>query len=391
MDYAYSPLPDHGSNLFYSIYRRMFPHRPQTTLINEPGMTIVEEFLDHVETEPGLSRPVGSFLIASHGSDGGYIQMEIDTVSHQDPAGNAISGTTYEVLVNVDNNDTVNIPNALITPRPDGSPPIAVFHIRGCNVGAALPYMQKFKAALGGNVEVSAPKVFDSNQEMGRGAFEYLGYNFKILRRDAFANRNQVVTAFQNHAPAFTFIDGSAVPNGEWANWIPNNVGRGQRNRTPEPFWNFGQSVEGQNRIRLPVQFRHNFPASVGRFTFTVGGFPNNPGNEAARLQELRDAINAHPEFQAAHDFPVYQRYGYASANDFVDGFDWNFNWNAPNLVCTGRRHVYNVSPPVTDPATGNLLFNYYPDDNNAANVVETLAGLAAASPAQFQQLFQVV
>src|SRR5215217_4843092 len=192
MDYAFAPLPDHQNNPFYVIYRRMFPHRqPQTTLINQDGLTRVEDFLDHVETEPGLSRPVGSFLIASHGNDQGFIEMEIDAVSHQDPDGNRIVGTTYEVLVSADNNNTVEIPDALTNPRPAGSPPTAVFHIRGCNVGRAEPFMQKFKAVLGGNVLVSAPRHFDNNRAMGQGAFEYLGYNFKLIRRDEFATRNQ--------------------------------------------------------------------------------------------------------------------------------------------------------------------------------------------------------
>jgi hypothetical protein len=385
MDYAFAPLPDNGNNLFYTIYRRMFPHRPATTLINQAGLTRVKEFLDHVANEPGLDRPVGSFLIASHGNDGGFIQVEIDTVSHIDADGNPIPGTTYEVLSNADNNDTVDIPNALLEPRPAGAPPVAVFHIRGCNVGAAEPFLEEFKAALGGAVEVSAPRLVDNNQEMGRGAFEYLGYHFRIIQRDAFAGRNQLITAFRN--AALTFIDGSPVPDASWPAWIPRDIGQGER--VTRPFAVFGQQVEDQGRIRLPVRFRHNFPRFTGTYSYTVGGVDANPGNAAARLQLLRDSLDINPLFQAAHAFPEYERRGYGSVQEFVDGYRWVFNWNRPELVCRGTRHVYTVSPPVTN--GGNLLFNYYPDDNNAANVVTTLSDLAAAAPQLYQECFRTV
>lgn len=76
-----------------------------------------------------------------------------------------------------------------------------------------------------------------------------------------------------------------------------------------------------------------------------------------------------------------------------MDGFCWAFNWNASKnqLVCNGRRHVYTVNLPVTDPATGNLLLNYYPFDDKPETIVETLSNLAVTNLKQFQELFELV
>ena len=252
---------------------------------------------------------------------------------------------------------------------------------------------KKFKEALGGNVEVSAPKLFDRNQNMSQGAFEFMGYNFKIIRRDGFDNKKQVVDAFRNKVPRFSFIDGTEVPDANWNRWIPDNVGVGIRGGSP--FVSFGQQVEGLASFRLQVEFRHNYPARVAHWTVTVGPLAANPGNDAARLQTLRDSLSDDPRFQpdypsAERPFPIYQRLGYRSIQEFLDGYHWKFPWKPPNLICTGRRHVYVVGPPVRDQG-GNLLFNYYPDNDNPANVIETMSNLATANPALFQELFQTV
>jgi hypothetical protein len=337
--------------------------------------------------------PAGSFIIASHGSDQGYIQMELDTVSHQDDQGHPIHGTTYEVLLNAINNHTIEIPDALINPRPQGAPATAIFSIRGCNIGSAQPFLVQMKAALGGKVQVSAPKKFDNNKTMAQGAFEFLAYNFFILRRDPFANRRQVLNAFRNHAPHFQFIDGNDVPDANWNHWIPRSVRPGERNNVPAPFWSFGQQVERQQRIRIPVEFRHNYPPSFGRYSYTIINVAHNPGNHAARMQVLQDSLNNNPVFQADYGFPGYERWGYASLQDFIDGYHWVFNYNPHHqrLVCTGHRHLYVVAPPVTDPANNHLLFNYYPDNKDPAATVEALSNFAAAQPAQFQELFETV
>ena len=409
MDYAYSPLPDHKKNLFYSIYRRMLPHRPNTVLIHKSGFTRVEDFLNHVKNDPDLSRPVGSLIIVSHGSDQGYIQMEIDTISHVDEGGNRIKGTTYEVLVNAIAKETIKIPDTLINPRPSGSPPIAVFHIRGCNVGSAQPFLMKFKAALGGNVQVSAPKVFDNNQEMVDGAFEYLSYNFKILSRNRIDDRKQLLNAFKNRVPKFTYIDGRTVPDAYWGIWIPKrtNIKRVGERKPTSPYRRFGREIEKQKKYRLPVMFRHNYPPGIGTYTFPLGGVTTKPATNAAGVQLLKTVLDQHPDFQPSHEFPEYKRYGYDSLQDFIDGYKWTFNLNKKEseLTYIGKRHVYVVSPPVTDPTTClldpstdlpdpttcHLLYNYYPDNGDVATTFETITAFATAQPTLYQQLFEIV
>jgi hypothetical protein len=81
--------------------------------------------------------------------------------------------------------------------------------------------------------------------------------------------------------------------------------------------------------------------------------------------------------FQANYGYPVYERFGYSSANDFLDGWRWSFSWitvkdpvtkkKEKALFCAGTRHDYEVVIPITDPTSDNdlakqtLYFNYYP------------------------------
>jgi hypothetical protein len=365
--YAFSPGIDIGRSSALEHYRNLLRCRPQTILIEQTNINDLEKFLKFLECEHSISRPCDSFLIVSHGSDNGTLEME----THWDENGKEIKGTTFEVLENACNLRTIIIPDELINPRYAGSPPMVIFYIRACSVGVALPFLEKFKEALGGRVNVSAPKhLLTVSRLHDRGTLEFLLYNFKIIRKDLFRTKSDAVNAFT--AEIFGDIYGTPIKPENWGNWIPPNPNR--REFGTNIVVQFGQQVDGDVACRSKVIFSHNGPKNVTAYTYTIPVLSNNPRpNREKTLAILSSKLAQDPLFKTTHQFPIFKRYGYNSVEEFFQGFNWSFNYTQDTIVCTGARNVYVVNVPITNPATGFLLFNYYPDDKKPNLVIEDL------------------
>jgi hypothetical protein len=255
---------------------------------------------------------------------------------------------------------SVTIPSALIS-NPDGTTVPVRVHIKGCMIGAAQPFVAKLKEALGNTVPVTAPRHFHGITSGPDGTHEYLAYSFRVVRKTASPDRPSLLAEFG--AKAFTFVDGSVVPAANWGTWIPNNIAGA---RTEVPFFaNLGQSAGGSTQVRVARQFRHHTTS----FPYTIAGLAAQPPTPAAKLNELQSALASDPEFDGAHAFPKHQRLGYANVNDFFNGFTWAFTWTkAKELICNGTRHDYTVLVPVTDPATNDLIFNFFPAVSGGPN-----------------------
>jgi hypothetical protein len=370
MDYGFAP----GGTGYDNLARTLLERRPNTTVIHQGAILDVEDFINHLDTNAGIAKPVGDLLIVSHGNASGRMAIDLDSTS-VNPDGTPATQTTYEVLEQAVASHSVRIPAALHNAQPN--PILFDVHILGCRIGQAPPFVQRLKDAFGRPRSVTAPKHFhlaggigSSRRRITRfGSYEYLLYSFEITRPDRerpdparLRTKIEAVNAFDNHG--FTFIPaqaggvGAAVPRAVWQREIPNNLqGRVQRR-----FVNLGQNVgRGFRRFRIEHQFRNE----VQTFPYTISPVAADPGNQAAKEAMLRASITAHPQFQAppAHAFPFYQRFGYGNVNDFLNGFSWVCDWRRQEqqLVCVGSRRVYTVIVPVVDPVNQNLLFNLFP------------------------------
>lgn len=366
MDYAFAP----GTTGYDNIMKDLFRQRANTSLVDQAAITRVDQFINHLATDGGVTRPVGNMLVASHGNDGGWMQIQIADID-ADGDGVTDANTTYEVLEVADNTNVADIP----APVRDAN---TKFHIKGCKIGQdfAVPFVQKFKAALGGAVPVTAPKFFHEVwYRTDLGVLEYLGYDFGVVQPTAFANRAALLTAFQG--AGLQLINNSAVPNANWATWIPTNVGTGRQarnytvNLSPSLTPTNGSPISSL-RLTIDTGFRHD----TETFTFTIdysSGSP--PAGAAARKADMKTSMAGEAVFQAAHAFPIYKRYEYNSLDGFVDGFNWAFNYNASQkrMTCVGTRHRYTVIVPITDPANDNLYFNFYPYAGNPTPAVNQL------------------
>jgi hypothetical protein len=85
----------------------------------------------------------------------------------------------------------------------------------------------------------------------------------------------------------------------------------------------------------------------------------------------------------------VHERYGFESLEDYVDHFDWG------KLVPPGEKEVQTEietwvaktwrvvkAIPITDPATGALICNYYSSNGNQEALRETNGFLFTTIPA---------
>lgn len=365
MDYGFAPGRDRRGEHYHDSQRRIFDRRrPNTRLIHRHSISTVRGFILHLDTAGAtdttgaiIVQPVDDLLIGAHGNSEGQIFIPMFPGQH--------GPTEFETLESTQANaaHSIAIPDALIDFNA-GDPITHSVHLKGCNIGKAPPFLVKFKEAFGDHVNVTAPKHFHGlTPEPSYGVFEYMAYEFIIRRRSPFPNRNTAIAEFQ--AAGFTLIDGSAIPNNAWADrmenwqerWIPRRINRTQRHQVRAPL---GVNIGRLNTINTPQQFRVN--RSRFRLTITYPTPGDVPASDADRLQALEDSIRGDARFDINHDFPMYERLGYPTFDDFFAGFNWNCQRNGRRLVCAGRRVEYTVVIPITDPATSDLIFNFYPN-----------------------------
>ena len=93
-----------------------------------------------------------------------------------------------------------------------------------------------------------------------------------------------------------------------------------------------------------------------------------DPGDDAGRKKAVRAwleglVVHQHepPIYTNKHPFPLYIRGGYASMDEFMEGFDWQFSYDskAKQLNYEPIRDEYVVVRPITD-RTGVLMLNFY-------------------------------
>lgn len=380
MDYAFAP----GSTSAEETMRQLFRLRGNTTLVESTSITRLDQFIGHLNTDGGVSRPIENMFICSHGNDSGWLQLDLAIILadlNGDGFPELVNDSNYEALVAAVASGAIIIPNSVINPRPPGTGP-AFVHIKGCKIGQdhARPFVEKFKEALGGQVNLTAPKHYQSVSEIdGAGILEYLSYEFSVTSPTEFANRAALISAFES--AGHTFIDGTPVPNVNWGRWVHRNITAGRRGSRFTVGLNPAIQIDAtheQTSLRLSgrTSFRHEVETVPYSISF-IGSTP--PTTVEARRQLLRDQLRANRLFDPAQTgFPKYQRLEFDSFDEFWDGLSWSTpRWNASEsrLSIVGTRHKYICIVPIcTDPnGDNNLIFNFYPEPGNSTPVINQL------------------
>ena len=355
MDFAFAPDGDeHVRNL-----RSMFERRATTTLINGGGIDTVRQFITHLDKTGTIIKPIGDLLIGAHANNEGQFFITMFP-GQRGP-------TTFETLEESikDTKKSIKIPDTLIGFTP-GSAITHFVHIKGCNLGQAMPFVTKLKEALGGNVRLTIPKLFHGATPSAEGMFEYIAYQFPLNRTQPFADRATAITAWDN--AGFTLIDGNPVTTADWEALIPKNPNLDFR---PNVNSKLGTSIGKRTTVRTPRQHRV-LPIDFGPWNVPFPTPQDVPTNKSDQLLALESDLKKRPLFQPTHPYPQFTREGFANVVEFVSGYEWTVRRAGPaSLDFFGRRALYMVALAITDPATvptgkligdGNLIFNFYPN-----------------------------
>ena len=355
MNFGFAPDgDDHVANL-----RLMFQRQANTTLIDQPAVSSVRQFIGHLDKTSTIAKPVDDLLIGAHANHEGQFLI---------PMFPGHTGwTKYEHLEATlsDPAKSIKIPDTLIDFKP-GNPITHTVHIKGCNIGQATPFLTKLKQALGGNVKLTAPKMFHgATPAPTEGMFEYLGYQFILKRAQPFTKRKDALTEWDN--AGFTLIDGNPVPTADWAKVVPADPNMTVRQQVHSKL---GATFNKRTTVKTPRQHRAE-EITFGPWTVPFAKPEDVPKSESDRLLELERHLKQDPRFKDTHPYPQFKREGFDRVIEFVSGYTWNFRQVGNTLDCLGRRYLYMVVVAITDPATtppkgffgdGTLIYNFYPN-----------------------------
>jgi hypothetical protein len=328
--------------------RNLFQRRLNTTLVAPKSLATVRGFAGFLLSSSTVTRPIDDALIAAHANSEGWIFIPMFAKQK--------GGTNFETLEKAlsDPAKSIAVDDAVIG-HTTGDPVTHSVHFKGCNIGRAPAFLTKFREALGGNVMVTAPKHFHGIYEhTAFGTFEYMAYEFQVRNKTYFPNRAAVLSAFD--AGGFAYIDGTPVPTADWPKWVPKKkVGKSVKTPlSPKLGVTLGKrkTIETEREYRVtPLKFDWSIKYS--------GGAP--PATTAARQAAFEASVGADAGFQSTHDYPWYERLGYADVAGFFAGYTWTHSVKKNTLFTTGTRVEYTILLPITDPATGNLVFNFHP------------------------------
>ncbi len=205
------------------------------------------------------------------------------------------------------------------------------------------------------------------------------------------AEATKAKTAKQNPADPnnipgrYMLQDRKWVTKVQWKVWIPDKP-EDPRWFPPNPFKKppVVDPHQIKNIVRLPVFNKdtnapRRYECRLGHEFFKnpqVMPLAKDPGTEAGRKLAAKADMQRMPINTAKHPLPQYVRYGYDTIDEFMDGWNWQFSYDAKAKTLTYNpiRDEYALIVPVTK--AGVLMMNYYqkkPPPNRFAKLIPIL------------------
>ena len=355
MDFLFIP----GDSIPEKAAKKYFPKRPGATLLApRPVKNHLEGFLGALSAT--VARPIGDIIIVAHGTAEHYaIALK----------GSVPSPADFEKVVTADSKDTIRIDAALVTPAGGGPQATITVRLLGCNVGQAQPLIEKFKSAMtptGGAIHVIAPLHFDEVHSIKGGLLEYLAQKFTLRVKERFKTKALLLDAFDKKQ--LKYLDGTNIPTAAWKDWVPDDI-HPRSHQQFDFFVDLDPPANSETNVKIHREYRFDV-TSVPFATLAP-----DPGNDHDRIELLRRNL---PKAKTAtglklydpgYPWPLWQRMGFASVDDFVDNLAWKdkFDAVAGKHNFTAELIEYTVMLPLTDPpAAGKApkmkFYNFYPD-----------------------------
>ncbi len=350
-DYAWVP----GVSDFDKAMGKLIETRPATIRITDPSIQTFRQFLQLFERSPLVTHPIRSLLVGSHANDEGQLKIPFD------------SGTgkfvDYEDLEAATKGKGFELKHEWFLPRPQdaqGRPIPYQLLIRGCRVGTQRKFLEKFREALGRRIQVVAPKHFhgvDAHAKKPKGYLEYFAYSWSVHSPTALKTEDAVVKALMG-VPNNTFIDGSPIAEKKWKEWVPR---RPEAKYEQTEFTSVKSPIE-RKAVKIPRKFRYQARKWLPRDEPLA--MDKAKTTDAQRLEVLKPLLAQRPNLKSTHPYPLYERLGYKSFDEFIKGWTWTFtpkNKAADEVKFNAIRHEYTVILPVTEIKSGELILNFYP------------------------------
>jgi hypothetical protein len=355
MDFFFIP----GDTPAETAAKKYFPKRPGSKL----PKTVKSHLAGFLETlgEASITKPIGDIIVVAHGTSQQYF-LKLK--------GSVASPADFENVVAADSDDSIRIGAALVTPAGGGAQTTITVRLMGCNIGQGRPLIEKFKSAMtpaGGAIHVIAPLHFDEVDSIKGGLLEFLAQKFTLRVKEKFKSKALLLDAFDK--AKFSFLDGTKIPTAAWKDLVPDDIHPSSHQKFPF-FADLDPPANSQTNVKIHREYRFD----VTRIPFAT--FGADPGNDHDRIELLRrDLPKAKTAaglkvFDPNYPWPLWQRIGFASLNDFVDNLAWKdvFDSKAGKHNFTAELIEYTVMLPLTDPpaAVGKTpkmkFYNFYPD-----------------------------
>jgi hypothetical protein len=345
------------------LVRQILQLRPNMAVATDPSIADVHSFESGLDVlvDFGAIDPADNLIAGSHGTSEGQLLLSLDPTT--------ASPATYESLQKVDASGSIRIPPAIIKPN-------AAFRLMGCLIGSddCLPFLVQLKKALGNAVGVTAPRYVHSFYVTpdGTGVFEFMKAVYRIVRKEGFKTRDQVVGTYANG----TFPqppDNTSVPDESWEGWVPGAAALKLKPAISDQIsFDFPLTISppagGYKAIYKGLASWYAF-ADQPTFKVLVDGAI--PPTEAGQVAALPQVLAQADTFKSTHPYPVYKRFHLASTQAFIDAFSWRANVLPQNtLQFIGTRYRYELLIPIVKPGTKDeLIYNYYPASGGNATI----------------------
>ena len=359
-DFAFVP----GTDSFAGYAKQFHTNRPRSKVITGFGLIpdTLESFIDALGRSTDVDHPVAYPVVVSHANEEGDLFIAMNLL-----AGKVIE---YEDLEAAAKGGRLRLDPALLQPRPQsgGQPAPAQLRVRGCRIGMALPFLRKLKDALGGSIQVNAPKHFqyygDITSTAGgglNGIYEQMSYDFTVSRPDPLANRAALIAAFKK--AGFKWINKKPVPAGTWSalmalHGMPKSIHDSGHHTLR---YKVVARAAGKNAVLTDMaEYRY---AREPLFT-GWGAFPlaKDPVTYLRRREAVQKELSQQPLYQASHPYPMWARSGFSSFDAFMAGWHWpmRYDKSAGQLQYQAERSKYTFVVPITRPGTKELITNFY-------------------------------
>lgn len=362
----YAVVPGIGRTKYDDELAKLLDTRPETIRIKDTLLFDLARFVKELGTSVEATNPIRHLLPSSHANSEGQMRLKVGAIVDR--------SINYEDLVALVTSKAIVINDKMLQPRPvDAKTKTAIpaqFIIRGCRIGHQEKFLRKLKEALGNKTPVAAPMHFHLATPIKKplGHIEYLGYAFELTSPTQLKDRAALVAAMIGKA--FPRIDGKAVPSKLWDSFIPkkpHTITDQKLQEGEQVLQSVAKSPVDGRTTKLPRVYRYKIRKFLGKDNRVE--VPGESTKEADRKKAVRADLQKLGYFREKSGFPLWERFGLKSIDEFMDAWEWRFDPKTKSKFVTynGYRHEYRVIEPVVElekgkaVKPGELILNFYP------------------------------